>query len=263
MSVRERSCVHLAAHRADDRLAQGGGRSDAPARAGAARPGGTVGQGPHRDPRPVAAAHLAPPQAARRGRPDRPLPRGRLGVLPADRRAAPARSSAATSWRWPTRAIPVLARDRDRLAGDQARPCRDGAPLFRRQCRRMGHDPRAARRRGPRRGGDPQGASAAGISAACSISAPAPGGCSSCSRRSTTARSASTPRPTCWRSPAPISTGRASRNAQVRLGDIYNLPFPRDGFDVVTIHQVLHYPRRSRARALPRRRGCSGPAAGC
>ena len=29
--------------------------------------------------------------------------------------------------------------------------------------------------------------------------------------------------------------------AQVRLGDIYNLPLPRDGFDVVTIHQVLHF----------------------
>lgn len=29
--------------------------------------------------------------------------------------------------------------------------------------------------------------------------------------------------------------------AQVRLGDIYNLPLPRDAFDVVTIHQVLHY----------------------
>jgi ArsR family transcriptional regulator len=30
-------------------------------------------------------------------------------------------------------------------------------------------------------------------------------------------------------------------HAQVRLGDIYNLPLPRDTFDVVTIHQVLHY----------------------
>jgi ArsR family transcriptional regulator len=30
-------------------------------------------------------------------------------------------------------------------------------------------------------------------------------------------------------------------NAQVRLGDMYNLPLPRDAFDVVTIHQVLHY----------------------
>jgi ubiquinone/menaquinone biosynthesis C-methylase UbiE/DNA-binding transcriptional ArsR family regulator len=41
-------------------------------------------------------------------------------------------------------------------------------------------------------------------------------------------------------------------NAQVRLGDIYNLPFPRDTFEVVTIHQVLHYlddPERALAEA--------------
>jgi ArsR family transcriptional regulator len=30
-------------------------------------------------------------------------------------------------------------------------------------------------------------------------------------------------------------------NAQVRLGDIYHLPFAKNAFDVVTIHQVLHY----------------------
>lgn len=41
-------------------------------------------------------------------------------------------------------------------------------------------------------------------------------------------------------------------HAQVRLGDIYNLPLPRDAFDVVTIHQVLHYldePERAIAEA--------------
>lgn len=41
-------------------------------------------------------------------------------------------------------------------------------------------------------------------------------------------------------------------NAQVRLGDIYSLPIPRDAFDVVTIHQVLHYlddPERALAEA--------------
>lgn len=31
------------------------------------------------------------------------------------------------------------------------------------------------------------------------------------------------------------------RGAQVRLGDIYALDLPRDSFDVVTLHQVLHY----------------------
>ena len=41
-------------------------------------------------------------------------------------------------------------------------------------------------------------------------------------------------------------------NAQVRLGDIYNLPLPRDSFDVVTVHQVLHFlddPERALAEA--------------
>ena len=41
-------------------------------------------------------------------------------------------------------------------------------------------------------------------------------------------------------------------NAQVRLGDIYHLPFARNSFDVVTIHQVLHYlddPERALAEA--------------
>ncbi|WP_425418770.1 ArsR/SmtB family transcription factor [Oricola indica] len=31
------------------------------------------------------------------------------------------------------------------------------------------------------------------------------------------------------------------RNAEVRLGDVYNLPVAHNGFDLVTIHQVLHY----------------------
>ena len=41
-------------------------------------------------------------------------------------------------------------------------------------------------------------------------------------------------------------------DAQIRLGDIYNLPLPRNAFDVVTIHQVLHYldePERAVAEA--------------
>ena len=41
-------------------------------------------------------------------------------------------------------------------------------------------------------------------------------------------------------------------NAQVRLGDINHLPFVRNSFDVVTVHQVLHYldePERAIAEA--------------
>ncbi len=41
-------------------------------------------------------------------------------------------------------------------------------------------------------------------------------------------------------------------NAQVRLGDIQHLPFAKNSFDVVTVHQVLHYldePERAIAEA--------------
>ena len=59
-------------------------------------------------------------------------------------------------------------------------------------------------------------------------------------------------------SPAMLAVARANldragvANAQVRLGDIQNLPFPRDAFDVVSVHQVLHYlddPERAVAEA--------------
>jgi ubiquinone/menaquinone biosynthesis C-methylase UbiE/DNA-binding HxlR family transcriptional regulator len=48
-------------------------------------------------------------------------------------------------------------------------------------------------------------------------------------------------------SPQMLAVARANldragvANAQVRLGDIYHLPFARDSFDLITIHQVLHY----------------------
>lgn len=31
------------------------------------------------------------------------------------------------------------------------------------------------------------------------------------------------------------------KNCSVRQGDLYNLPFPRDSFDAIVMHQVLHY----------------------
>ncbi len=46
---------------------------------------------------------------------------------------------------------------------------------------------------------------------------------------------------------AMLSVARANieraglRNAQVRQGDLYALPIERDGYDVVILHQVLHY----------------------
>lgn len=48
-------------------------------------------------------------------------------------------------------------------------------------------------------------------------------------------------------SPAMLSVARANleraglKNAQVRHGDIYALPVERDAYDIVIIHQVLHY----------------------
>jgi SAM-dependent methyltransferase len=48
-------------------------------------------------------------------------------------------------------------------------------------------------------------------------------------------------------SPSMLSVARANleraghRNVQLRHGDIYALPVERDGYDVVVIHQVLHY----------------------
>ncbi len=59
-------------------------------------------------------------------------------------------------------------------------------------------------------------------------------------------------------SPAMLSVARANldragiTSAQVRHGDIQHLPFGRNAFDVVTIHQVLHYldePERAIAEA--------------
>jgi demethylmenaquinone methyltransferase/2-methoxy-6-polyprenyl-1,4-benzoquinol methylase/ArsR family transcriptional regulator len=48
-------------------------------------------------------------------------------------------------------------------------------------------------------------------------------------------------------SPSMLAVARANieraghRNVQLRHGDIYALPVERDGYDVIVIHQVLHY----------------------
>ena len=236
------ACVHLAAHRADDRLAQGGGRGHAPAGAGAARRGRAVGQGPHRHPRPVAAAHLAPPQAARRGRPDRPLPRGRLGLLPPDRDAARARRSAASSWRWPTRTIPVLAARPRPARGDQARAGRDGAPLLRRQRRRLGHDPRRSTSPRTGRGGDPRGRRRPAFRSPARSRHRHRAACSNCSRRTTAAASASTPRREML-AVARANLDRAGHRQCPGPPRRHLRPAARRATASTssTIHQVLHY----------------------
>ena len=55
------------------------------------------------------------------------------------------------------------------------------------------------------------------------------------------------------------------RHCSVRQGDIYDLALPKDSFDVVIIHQVLHFLddgaraiARSRARAAPVRAAAGG-----
>ena len=63
----------------------GGRRGDAPAHPGSPGRGRALGVRPHRYPGPVAAAHLAPSQAAGRGRAGRAAPGGGLGLLPPDR----------------------------------------------------------------------------------------------------------------------------------------------------------------------------------
>src|SRR6185312_6571444 len=58
--------------------AQGDGRGDTPARYSAAGRGRAHRVRSHRHPSTVAAAYFAPPEASRRGRPGRTLPRGDL-----------------------------------------------------------------------------------------------------------------------------------------------------------------------------------------
>ena len=117
------------------------GEDHAAAHPGAAGRGRADGLRPHRDPAPVAAAHLAPPEAAGRGRPGRALPRRRLGVLPPGRARRRRR-------RWRASLIARLdprrsdRRARPRAARRRARGARrGGAGLFPRPCGRMGPHP--------------------------------------------------------------------------------------------------------------------------
>ena len=157
-------------------------RGDAPADPGAAGRGRAFRLRPHRHPRPVAAAHLPPPQAARRGRARRAAPGRGLGLLPADRpgRAPrilrpmldaprPRRSAAAGRSHAASRPCARSARRRRRPSSRASRPNGTAsAPFMRRR--------RWSRRRCSRRLGD-------GRSAISSISAPAPAACCNCWRR--------------------------------------------------------------------------------
>ena len=120
-------------------------RGHAPARAGAARRSRADRLRPHQNPAPVAAAHLASPEAARRSRPGRPLPRGELGVL-SPRRARRRRRHRADAGR-PARSRRSGRAARSRAARRGARRARRrGADLFQPARRRMGPHPPPARR---------------------------------------------------------------------------------------------------------------------
>ena len=142
----------------------------------------------------------------------------------------------------------------------RSRPPRAGARsaaqarrrLFRRARRRLGHDPRAARARKPGRGGDPQalvgdkplrGLLDLGTGTARMLELLAP----------LADRAVGVDQ-----SPAMLAIARAHidqsglRNVQLRQGDIYAPPVERDAYDLVVIHQVLHFlddPGRALAEA--------------
>ena len=220
---------------------EGGGRIQPLAHSGAAVARRPYRLRPHRNPQPVAAARLAPSQAAARSRADRPLPGRLLGIFPAGGRRCGARFRACGWSSGVHGGDPQVERDLERLAAVKRRRQDARRRIFlpttpqagTRSARCMCRTARSRRRC--------SSWSASGRSSRCSTSAPAPGGCSKSSRRSTGAASASTCRARCWRWRAPISTRPASRNAQVRQGDIFAPPVERDAFDLVTIHQVLHY----------------------
>ena len=133
----------------------------------------------------------------------------------------------------------TIARDRARLASvRQARPRRAG--LFPRTRRRMGPHPQTARDGRGGRGGDPRGARRQAVPLAfrsrhrhrphARIVRPG---------NRTRARARSLARH------ALLARDRLERaglkNCSVRQGDIYDLPLGNDSFDVVILHQVLHF----------------------
>ena len=133
---------------------RGGGRGDAAAAARPALRGRADGQRARRHPRPVAAARLAPSEAA-----------GRRRASPSASARAPGRSSGSpiTAARWRATSSPAsrptirrCAADRARLAVDARGAAQAGGGLFRRARRRLGPHPRAARAGGAGRGGDPR-----------------------------------------------------------------------------------------------------------
>ena len=240
---------------------EGGRRGDAPAHPGAAGRGRTDRLRPHRHPAAVAAAHLAPSQAAGRGRAGRALPRGRLGVLPAGRARRQRRARARAG-----RAARSGRSDRSRATASGSPRCGRRAPRRRRtisaRMPRSGtasasctSPTRRSRRRSARRSADKPFRSLLDLGTGTGRMLELFGPRSS-------AASASICRSTCC-SLARARLERAGlRHCSVRQGDIYDLPVPNDSFDVVIIHQVLHF-LDDGARAIREAARVLRPAGGC
>ena len=163
------------------------------------------------------------------------------------------------------------ARSGDPMRGARPRPSRRGAaaraprprrPISATHAARVGPHPHAACRRRGGGGGDPRRAVGAAVPLAARSRHRHRPHAGTVRPPLSSAASASTCRSTCCRSRAPISTAPGSP-AQVRHGDIYDLPLPRNSLRPRHRPPGAALPRRSGARAIARRRACCGRAAAC
>ena len=226
--------------RGAQRRAQGRRRGHAPAHSRAARRGRAHRLGPHRHPAPVAAAHFAPPAAPGRGRAGRALPRRLVGVLPAGRARRRRRAGARARSRG---SIPATRRSRAIASGWP--PCARNAPPPRRPI--SAATPREWDRIRKLHVAD-EAVEAAIAGALADVADPRAARSRHRHRahaRTVRAAHRARPRP---RSLARHAGARAHaarprrpRHCSVRQGDIYDLALPKDSFDAVIIHQVLHF----------------------
>ena len=157
---------------------------------------------------------------------------------------------------------PIIARDRERLAAVRAARAAAAQNYFRAPCRRMGPHPQAPRRRRSGGSGDPRRDRrdkpiralldlGTGTGRMLELFA------------ADIERGLGLDLSLDMLALARARLDRAGlKHCSVRHGDIYDLALPRDSFDVVIIHQVLHFLDDSAAPSA-RRRACCGRAAGC
>ena len=135
------------------------------------------------------------------------------------------------------------ARRRSRSADDRPRPprCRCGSGIFRRDRAEVGRGAFAARIGRDRRAGDPRDDRSRPPTSRCSTSARAPGACCNCSAKDAK-RAVGFDSSHSMLAVARANLERAEiRGVDLRQGDIYVPPFANDSFDLIVIHQVLHF----------------------